>query len=78
MLLQSVLNLMGDIHVMVNWQLSKKSINRPVSHDCIAGSHWEIFTFYNSNELKYDILAAIDKVSGILQDTADKPMTHLV
>ena len=27
-----------DIHIMVNWQLSKKAICWPVSHDCIAGS----------------------------------------
>ena len=32
-----------DIHIMVNWQLSKKAICWPVSHDCIAGS-WTLFT----------------------------------
>ena len=34
----SVLNLVLDSHVMVNWQLLKKGIRWPVSHDCIAGS----------------------------------------
>ena len=33
---------MVDIHIMVNWQLSKKAICWPVSHDCIAGS-WTLF-----------------------------------
>ena len=32
-----------DIHIMVNWQLSKKAICWPVSHDCIAGP-WTLFT----------------------------------
>ena len=32
-----------DIRIMVNWQLSKKAICWPVSHDCIAGS-WTLFT----------------------------------
>ena len=32
-----------DIHIMVNWQLSKKAICWPVSHDCIPGS-WTLFT----------------------------------
>ncbi len=31
-----------DIHVMVNWQLSKQGIRWPVSHDHIAGSHIEL------------------------------------
>ena len=26
-----------DIHVVVNWQLSKRGIQWPVSHDCIVG-----------------------------------------
>ena len=36
--LQSAFNLIVGIHVMVNWQLSKKGIHWPVSHDCITGS----------------------------------------
>ena len=32
-----VFNLVLDIHVMVNCQLSKTGIRSPVSHDCIAG-----------------------------------------
>ena len=34
----SALNLVLDIQVMVNGQLSTKGIHRPVSCDCIAGS----------------------------------------
>ena len=34
----SALNLVLDIQVMVNGQLSTKGIHRPVSYDCIAGS----------------------------------------
>ena len=36
----SVSNLVLDIHVIFNWQLSKKDhdIRRPVSHDCIPAS----------------------------------------
>ena len=33
-----VFNLMIDIHIMVNWQLSKQGICWPESHDHIAGS----------------------------------------
>ena len=33
----SVFNLVLDIHVMVNWQLSKKGIRWPVFRDYIAG-----------------------------------------
>ena len=36
--LQSAFNLIVGIHAMVNWQLSKKGIHWPVSHDCITGS----------------------------------------
>ncbi len=32
-----------DIHVMVNWQLSKQGIRWPVSHDHIGGSDLELF-----------------------------------
>ena len=31
-------NLIVDIHVMVNWQQSKKGIHWPVSHDCNVSS----------------------------------------
>ena len=31
-----------DIHVMVNWHLSKQGIRWPVSRDHIAGSSWEL------------------------------------
>ena len=34
---QSLFNLIVDIHITVDWQLSKK-IHWPVSHDCIMGS----------------------------------------
>ena len=34
---QSVLNLILDIHIVVNWQLLQWVIRLPVSHDCIAG-----------------------------------------
>ena len=37
-LILSVFKLVLHIHVMVNWQLSKRGIRWPVSHNCIAGS----------------------------------------
>ena len=33
---------MLDIHVMVNWGMSKQSIRWPVSGDHIAGFSWEL------------------------------------
>ena len=36
--MQYVFNLIVDIPVMDNWQLSKKGIQWPVAHDCIAVS----------------------------------------
>ena len=36
--LKHVFNLLIDIHIMVNWQLSSLGISRPESNECIAGS----------------------------------------
>ena len=46
--IQSVFNLILDIHVMFNWQLSKQGNCWPVSHDCITGSFLQLIeaTFF--------------------------------
>ena len=44
--LQPTFNLMIDVHVMVNWQLSEKGICWPVAHDRATGSS---FNFLRSS-----------------------------
>ena len=39
-------SLILDIHFMINWQLSKQGIHRPVSRDHVAGSGQEVAVFF--------------------------------
>jgi len=39
-------SLILDIHVMINWQLSKPGIHRPVSRDHVVGSGQEVAVFF--------------------------------
>ena len=50
----SVFNLIADIHVMVNWQLSEKGIRWPVSNDCIATSSVQLIEVACSFKLSAD------------------------
>ena len=63
-----------DIHIMVNWQLSKKAICWPVSHDCIAGS-WTLFTPPPPPKKKlrnhcFQFLLGITVIPGEIEDNA--------
>ena len=54
----------GNIHVLVNWQLSKQGIYWPISHDRIAGSsvdpsrvHVQLFSSHPLTSMSFQLIA---------------------
>ena len=64
--LQPTFNLMIDVHVMVNWQLSEKSICWPVAHDRAAGSSFNFLkSFIPCENILFSSLFAILMTSSV-------------